>query len=220
MLVNLHVYDITNSGSESTNTAIQRINAVTRELSIGGIFHGGLEVMGSEWSFGFCETGSGVYAVEPKRNPMYTYRETVPLGITTMSPEKVKEVIRNLRESWPGASYDLLKRNCNDFCEALCQALGAGPFPMWVNRFARGADATVTTTAQVYDAASMAAREASALAREAGLFAQSTLDIISKSLFGVSGGDNNRIDGANGNIHATTTAPTQLPPPQQQMTGL
>lgn len=176
LAVQLHVYDITNSANETTNNAIQRLNGVTRDIGFGGIFHGGLEVLGSEWSFGFCESGSGVYAVAPKTNPMYTFRETVPLGVTAMPPERVHMILRRLRDRWPGTSYDLLKHNCVHFCEALCNELGAGPFPQWVNRFARGADATVTATGQVYDAVSFAAREAT-------VFAQTSWDLIAKSMF-------------------------------------
>ena len=43
----------------------------------------------TEWSFGCCEKGSGVYSCKPKDNPMYLYRETVTLGATTLTDYQV-----------------------------------------------------------------------------------------------------------------------------------
>ncbi len=89
-VVQLHVYDVTNTTSEAANSAIKRFNAVTRDfMGIGGVFHGGIEVDHSEWSFGFCEAGSGVYLCEPKQNAAYTYRETHTLGVTRLSGPEV-----------------------------------------------------------------------------------------------------------------------------------
>ena len=48
-----------------------------------------MEVNGTEWSFGCCEKGSGVYCCKPRDNPMYAYRETVTLGATTLSEYQV-----------------------------------------------------------------------------------------------------------------------------------
>jgi hypothetical protein len=42
-----------------------------------------------EWSFGWCSRGTGVYVVEARRNPMYTFRETVALGPTAKSKQEV-----------------------------------------------------------------------------------------------------------------------------------
>ena len=85
----LNVYDVTTSGSERTNNTISTLNGITYSLGLGGVFHGAVEVCGEEWSFGFCEDGSGVYACPPRKNPLYTYRESISLGITRKSPEEV-----------------------------------------------------------------------------------------------------------------------------------
>ncbi len=82
-----------------------------------------------EWSFGFCENGSGVFSCPPKTNPMYTYRESVPLGDTEMSVMQVNRILMELSREWPGCSYDLLSRNCNHFCEAFCAKLGVQKLP-------------------------------------------------------------------------------------------
>ena len=60
-----------------------------RYTALGGVFHGGIEVNGKEWSYGYCENGSGVYHCIPRDNPMYAYRESVTLGATTRSPAEV-----------------------------------------------------------------------------------------------------------------------------------
>ena len=62
-LVTLHVYDITNTQYDTANAAIQGLNRFTKDtLGAGGIFHGAVEVNGDEWSFGYCDRGTGVSA--------------------------------------------------------------------------------------------------------------------------------------------------------------
>lgn len=155
---------------------------MTRDaFSLGGIFHGAVEVFGEEWSFGYCPTGTGVrlaarapavfyltlppaahrapsppastlrsaetsrlplqvYSCAPRSNPNYTYRESLALGVTSVTPGQLRRCVEALQDDWPGGSYDLLSRNCNTFCDALCAALGVGPPPAWVNRFAQQGD--------------------------------------------------------------------------------
>nr|XP_009382251.1 PREDICTED: desumoylating isopeptidase 2-like isoform X2 [Musa acuminata subsp. malaccensis] len=138
----LHVYDVTNSGSEKTNNTILQINRVFKDrIGLGGIFHSAIQVFGDEeWSFGFCEQGSGVFSCPPGRNPMYTYRERIVLGETNCSIFKVNQVLRELGQAWPGHSYDLLSKNCNHFCDSFCERLGVPKIPGWVNRFANAGD--------------------------------------------------------------------------------
>ncbi|KAF6162191.1 hypothetical protein GIB67_008320 [Kingdonia uniflora] len=93
-----------------------------------------------EWSFGFCEQGSGVFSCPPSKNPMYTYRECIVLGKTNCSLSRVKQILRELSREWPGHSYDLLAKNCNHFCDELCERLGVPKLPGWVNRFANAGD--------------------------------------------------------------------------------
>ncbi|URD81470.1 hypothetical protein MUK42_03538 [Musa troglodytarum] len=138
----LHVYDVTNSGSEKTNNTILQINRIFKDrIGLGGIFHSAIQVFGDEeWSFGFCEQGSGVFSCPPGRNPMYTYHERIVLGETNCSIFKVNQILRELGQAWPGHSYDLLSKNCNHFCDAFCERLGVPKLPGWVNRFANAGD--------------------------------------------------------------------------------
>lgn len=87
------------------------------------------QVYDQEWSFGFCDIGTGVFSCAPKSNPMYTYRETVPLGRTMLAKYRVNQIVRELGSEWKGTSYDLLSRNCNHFCEELCIRLGVQNLP-------------------------------------------------------------------------------------------
>lgn len=143
--VRLHIYDVTNSGSEKTNNTILNINKIFKDgIGVGGIFHSAVQVYGDEeWSFGFCEQGSGVFSCPSGRNPMYTYRESIVLGKTNFSILKVNQILRELSREWPGNLYDLLGRNCNHFCDEFCDRLGVPKLPGWVNRFANAGDAAM-----------------------------------------------------------------------------
>jgi hypothetical protein len=57
-----------------------RLNRITRELGLGGVFHGAIQIgataqLGSaepvEFSFGWCERGTGVYAVHGEIKRMH-----------------------------------------------------------------------------------------------------------------------------------------------------
>lgn len=141
----LHVYDVTNSDSEKTNNTILQINRIFKDrIGLGGIFHSAVQVYGEdEWSFGFCESGSGVFSCPIGKNPMYTYRERIVLGETECGIAAVNRILRELSREWPGHSYDLLSRNCNHFCDVLCERLGVPKLPGWVNRFANAGDTAV-----------------------------------------------------------------------------
>ncbi|KMZ58493.1 PPPDE peptidase domain-containing protein [Zostera marina] len=143
--VKLHVYDVTNSVSDKTNNTILQINRIFKDgIGVGGIFHSAIQVYGEEeWSFGFCENGSGVFSCPPTKNPMYTYRECISLGETNLSSFKVVQILRELSREWPGNSYDLLAKNCNHFCDVLCDRLEVSKLPGWVNRFANVGDTAV-----------------------------------------------------------------------------
>ncbi|KAL6526971.1 hypothetical protein OROGR_016061 [Orobanche gracilis] len=165
----LHVYDVTNSGNDKTNNTIMQINKIFKDgIGLGGIFHSAVQVYGDEeWSFGYCEQGTGVFSCPSTKNPMYTYRESITLGKTSFSIFKVNQILRELSREWPGHLYDLLSKNCNHFCDEFCERLGVPKLPgnsqqsqgrslgswpglegshfleSWVNRFAHAGDAAV-----------------------------------------------------------------------------
>ena len=168
-LVLLHVYDVTNAPGgvgDVINTAVSAVNGFTRGLlGVGGVFHGGLEVYAEEWAFGACEVGSGVYACQPRANPMYKFRETVVLGATALTPEEVKRVVATLAADWGGPTYDLIGRNCCHFAAALAKELGVAEPPGWVNAAAGAADGAARAAAGAARAARDAAKVAAGAAR-------------------------------------------------------
>lgn len=84
-----------------------------RYVSAGGIFHGGIEVFGEEWSYGYTTRESGMYMCQPKDNPMYTYRESISLGKTNLSKYEVISTswLAFLDTAW---SFSSFKHICVD----------------------------------------------------------------------------------------------------------
>jgi hypothetical protein len=112
-------------------------NTVTSFVGL-GVHHSGIEVYGSEWSFGFRETSdSGVFAIEPRSAEGVRFRESIILGKTSYSRRDVDRIIADLSSKWPGNTYDLLERNCNCFCDELSRKLCGTGLPGYVNRLAR-----------------------------------------------------------------------------------
>ncbi|CAL6297282.1 unnamed protein product [Bathycoccus prasinos] len=152
-LVTLNVYDITNTKSDLTNATIQHLNTLTKDtFNAGGIFHGGIEVHGYEYSYGYCEEGTGVYPCQPKMNSAYVFRESIPLGVTSADATKVRAIVAVMKASWPGNEYELFSKNCNTFCEAFTKALGVPPPPDWLNRFATNANGAVNALSNAKEA--------------------------------------------------------------------
>jgi hypothetical protein len=122
----LHVYDL----GEGWLTA----NSVSSDLfHLGGAFHVGVEVYSKEFYFG----SEGVSTCEPKTADGHVYRQTVSMGRTTLSLQQVEQLVRQMR--WSGVDYDILRRNCISFSNALCERLVGCGVPGWVNRFPHAA---------------------------------------------------------------------------------
>ncbi|KAJ4880383.1 dentin sialophosphoprotein-related [Raphanus sativus] len=134
----LHIYDVTNSGSEIDSFYKDGIGPIA------GVFHCAIQVYGEdEWSYGCCEQGTGVFSCAITKNPMYAYREKIVLGKTDCTIFMVDQILRELSREWSGQTYDLLSKNCNHFCDVLCGRLGVPKLPGWVNRFANDGDAAL-----------------------------------------------------------------------------
>mmetsp|Transcript_31336 Transcript_31336/g.71552 ORF Transcript_31336/g.71552 Transcript_31336/m.71552 type:complete len:322 (-) Transcript_31336:118-1083(-) len=133
--VKLNIYDV----SQQAN--IQKLNSfLAHRLSpfkIGGVFHAGVEVDGTEWSFGFCVEGTGVSQGTPRQHSAHHYRETLLLPITRLTRDEINAVVKDLEERYQGYTYDLLQRNCCHFADEFCQRLHVGPIPSWIHRLAR-----------------------------------------------------------------------------------
>mmetsp|Transcript_62722 Transcript_62722/g.149634 ORF Transcript_62722/g.149634 Transcript_62722/m.149634 type:complete len:632 (-) Transcript_62722:41-1936(-) len=146
----LHVYDV---GDSST---IKTVNGWSSSIG-GGVYHGGVEVYGTEWSYGFTNTvGTGVSWCVPRAHPHHAYRQTVDMGTTKLSERQVNELLEGLMDAWLGSAYHLLKHNCLDFCNALLKGLGLGSIPAWVDRYGRTAEKVGTVLYSPISAAKMA----------------------------------------------------------------
>lgn len=137
MPVLLHIYDVTQE------PAIRRLNKVLAHkrmpLKFGGIFHAGVEVSGTEWSYGCTESEDepGVLPNLPKMHPDHRYRQTVEMRRTNFSASEVGDILEELSIQYTGPTYDLLRKNCCHFADDFCRRLGAGSIPAWVYRLAR-----------------------------------------------------------------------------------
>lgn len=103
-----------------------------------GIFHSGLEAYGVEYAYGGHEYDvSGVFATNPRDAPgPVIFRESIQVGTTQMSPQRVQQVVQEMGETYKGNAYHLLQRNCNHFSNDLCQKLTGQQAPLWINRLA------------------------------------------------------------------------------------
>ena len=98
-----------------------------------GAYHTGVEVAGFEYSF----SQEGVFKTRPRGAPAPAkFKESLVLGVHAGSANDVSRVIRELREEFPRGSYDLLKRNCNVFSNALSLRLVGVEIPRYLNRLA------------------------------------------------------------------------------------
>ena len=129
----LNIYDLGDS------KAIQRLNVILKPMG-SGAYHAAVQVYGQEWSFGGLgvddpiEEGfeTGIWSCRPQGCRQHSYRESIQMGHTSYSHAQVLEIIRDMMEDWPMNSYQILRRNCCHFCDALCQLIGVGPLPAWI----------------------------------------------------------------------------------------
>lgn len=113
-----------------------------------GIYHSGVEIYGSEYTFAGNGTRStGVFTHRPRNPPLgeskeegWQFKQAVDLGPCQYPKQDVKEMVTYLSSQFPGNSYHLTSRNCNHFSEAFCTQLGV-TFPSWINRAARAGEA-------------------------------------------------------------------------------
>jgi hypothetical protein len=123
--VYLNVYDLT------------PINGYIYWLGL-GIFHSGIEAHGAEYAFGAHDyPTSGVFEVDPRHCPGFTFRTSVVLGTTDLSPLEFRSFVEQCADEYYGDTYHLIAKNCNHFTDDLCRRLMGKSIPGWVNRLAR-----------------------------------------------------------------------------------
>ncbi|KAL5783041.1 hypothetical protein ACOSP7_008070 [Xanthoceras sorbifolium] len=103
-----------------------------------GIYHSGVQVHGVEYGFGAHDhSTTGIFEVEPKQCPGFTFRKSILIGRTDLGPREVRVFMEKLAEEYSGNTYHLITKNCNHFCNDVCLKLTKKPIPRWVNRLAR-----------------------------------------------------------------------------------
>jgi deubiquitinase DESI2 len=103
-----------------------------------GIYHTGVEVLGSEYTFA---SQAGVFHHSPKEVPQATFREQLYMGEFNGGHAELKTVVAALSDERFGPSdYDILRRNCNHFADAFCRKLVLKSNPGYINRIADIAD--------------------------------------------------------------------------------
>lgn len=71
------------------------------------------QIHGLEFSFAYHEYGgSGIISYTPKQCAEHAFRETVPMGTTTLTRQELAQLLREMQHKWPATDYDLLRKNC------------------------------------------------------------------------------------------------------------
>jgi len=125
----LHVYHL------STSWLVRGTNVVLQKLG-SGLFHVGIEVHGTEWSYGWKRAGSGVYSCRPAMCRRHYYWARMRMGRTQLSHGRVQAMLDTMSDEWVGREYSIFGHNCCTFCDALCQKLGVGELPERVKHMA------------------------------------------------------------------------------------
>lgn len=98
-----------------------------------GLHHSGIEILGTEYSFA---SGAGVFEAPPKVAGGAIYRESIELGYMQGGSTEVKGVLDELKQEFAPDKYNLIKKNCNHFANALAYALLQKQIPSHINRLA------------------------------------------------------------------------------------
>jgi hypothetical protein len=98
-----------------------------------GLHHSGVEIMGSEYSFA---SGAGIFESAPKFAPGARFREQIDLGSFDGGQAELKKALGVLRDDFGPDDYNLIRKNCNHFANALIVKLMKKPMPGHVNRLA------------------------------------------------------------------------------------
>lgn len=98
-----------------------------------GLHHSGVEVSGSEYSFA---SGAGVFETTPRDAPGARFRQQIDIGAFDGGQAELQKVLSSLRDDFGPGDYNLIRRNCNHFANALIWRLLQKTLPGHVNRLA------------------------------------------------------------------------------------
>jgi len=104
-----------------------------------GLHHTGVEVAGREYSYA---SQGGIYDAPPKQEAGARFRCQLDMGAFDGGIDQLNKALDELRNNggFGGNDYNLIRKNCNHFCNALVWRLLQRPIPAYVNRLANIGD--------------------------------------------------------------------------------
>lgn len=137
----LNVYDLSEQSKQFAET-----------FSIGGgLYHTGVEVDGTEYSYGRTDDGScGIELITPRSHEQHIFRDAIPLGATERTTADIKAWIDAVGNDWNGEDYNIVRKNCISFSKAFVEFLGADPIPEHVTAVTTQAQQWATSAQQVF----------------------------------------------------------------------
>ena len=104
-----------------------------------GLHHTGVEIAGREYSYG---SQGGIYDAPPKQAAGARFRCQLDMGTFDGGTQELNRALDELRHNggFGGNHYNLIRKNCNHFCNALVWQLLRRPIPAYVNRLANIGD--------------------------------------------------------------------------------
>ena len=116
------------------------LNEYTSPIGL-GVYHSGVEIYGKEYAFGGHPFDfTGIFDMEPRDvedlGDGFSFKESIAIGLTDFNERDIKKMVEMLGEKFVGASYHLVKNNCNHFTAEFTKMLCGKSIPNWVNRLA------------------------------------------------------------------------------------
>jgi hypothetical protein len=148
-------------------------NAIAASISANnGLYHVGIEVADVEWSYGYCESGSGVFAVAPGGSSLGQLHETVFLGETQADVPRILHILHEMARTWIGPEYSITSKNCITFSKAFLARLSPSlHLPAYAGSMSDFAESMVgrgpSSVPQIDDTLLVSAREKKQMWREA-----------------------------------------------------
>jgi deubiquitinase DESI2 len=99
-----------------------------------GLHHSGVEVLGSEYSFA---SNAGVFEATPKEAPGAKFRDQILMGVMDGGQMELKKALDDLRDAFGPNDYNIIRKNCNHFANAMVYRLLGKEIPGYVNRIAQ-----------------------------------------------------------------------------------
>ncbi|MCO5555303.1 hypothetical protein L7F22_008848 [Adiantum nelumboides] len=118
--VSLNVYDLSQGlARQMSSTFLGKV--------IEGIWHTGIVVYGKEYYF-----GGGIQSCSLGQTPYGKPLRVVELGTTQIPKEVFEDYLGEIRPRYTEQTYNLLRHNCNNFCEEIAQFLLGVSIPEYI----------------------------------------------------------------------------------------